>query len=233
MTESRDDGHGVAVDPALLQRYLLRELTDAESADVESRVAEDPGWAAALASEAQLELMILDAAADVAARERASRPVEAEPAAAPWWERLLAALRGPGGFALVAVAAALLIVVAPERGASPSAVTWTVDPVLGEVAQRSSAPTEASIPTFSPGSQISVTLRPSTRWTPGATPRVELAVDGAALATEGRVDVAREGAVSVRLVVGEDLPPLAPGEHHLSIRVDGAPLDVAFRVRVP
>jgi hypothetical protein len=80
MTESRGDVQGVAVDPSLLQRYLLRELTDAESADVESRVAADPGWAAALASEAQMELMILDAAADVAAREREARPAVAAPA---------------------------------------------------------------------------------------------------------------------------------------------------------
>jgi hypothetical protein len=233
MTESQGDARGVAVDPALLQRYLLRELTDAESAEVESRVAEDPGWAAALASEAQLELLILDAAADVAARERAARPADVAPPESPWWERALAALRGPAGFALAAVAAAWLVVVLPDRGASPAAVTWTVDPVLGEVAQRSSTPDAAPVPTFSEGSQIAVTLRPSTRPKAGVAPRIDLAVDGVAVASAGRVEVAPEGAVSVRLVVGRDLPPLAPGEHRLSIQIQGEPHEVVFRVRGP
>lgn len=217
------------VDLELIDRYLLREASPAEVAEVEGLVATDPSWAAAVRRQAEVELALMGAVDELVARA-----VPAEAAPRGWWARLLHAIAGPGGVALVVVTAAALLF-APIRVApdgAPGDVRWTVDPVLGEVADRSEGAAAGLPPVFGAGSLMSVTLRPASRLPRGAAPAVEVLLDDAPLGG-AKIEVAPEGAVSVKLTFGDGVPAPAPGPHTLTIWIGGAPHAVPFVFRAP
>ena len=204
------------VDHELLQLYVLGQLDDARSAEVERRVAEDPAWAEALQAEATLEVAmfeVVDAAPAVAVEAPAVAPT-------PWWVDLWRRLRAPVvGLAMVAGAALLVVRLGPDA-AAPS---YQLEVHSGEAKVRSSAP--AGTPTYTRGSSLSLVLRPATRVV-GA-PQVQVRLDGAPL--DGvHIEALDGGTVEIGGVFGEDLREPGAGEHHVEISVGGQAFDHAF-----
>lgn len=193
------------VDPDLVARFVLRETTDAEAAEVSRLVKEDPAWAAELKLQAQLDLHVF--AGFDALRGQAPTP------APRGWLAWLPALLTKGR------------VVVPALTFAAGALLWlqvqpTVDYALelhgGESAIRADA---APTGRYTQGSSLDLVLRASEPTQ--ARPEVTVAIDGA-LVPGARVERVDGGTIRVSGTFGAELPALQPGPHTLTVTVDGA-----------
>jgi anti-sigma factor RsiW len=206
------------VDRELLQLYVLGELDDARSAEVERLVAADPAWAEALQAEATLEVALFDV---VDAAPEAAPAVEA---GAPWWLSMWRRLRAPAVGLTLALGAALVVV---QVSGEPELPAYSMEVQSGEAQLRSAAPT-ADAPTYTRGSSLSLVLRPATRVL-GA-PQVRVELDGAPLRGV-RVEHLEGGAVEIRGVFGEDLQEPAVGAHRVKVLIGTQDFEHAFTWR--
>lgn len=204
------------VDRDLLQLYVLGELDDARSAEVEQKVAEDPAWAEALQAEATLEVGLFEVMDEVPAA------VVAPAAPTPWWLKLWRQLRAPALGLTLAAGAALLMF----RGEDPLPA-YQLEVRSGEAVVRSAAATPTTA-TYTRGSSLALVLRPETRVI-GA-PQVQVLIDGAPLRGV-RLEHLDGGAVEIGGVFGEDLQEPAVGEHTLTVRIGEQVFEHSFAWR--
>lgn len=187
------------VDSDLVARFVLREVTEAEAAEVKRLVAEDPAWARELREQALL---------DVHLHEAFEQRKEARPVASPtpWWARLRR--WWPVVVPTLALAAALLWVGEP-------APTYELEVHGGESTLRAtSAPTLR----YTRGSSLDLVLRAAAPTT--VLPEVVVLLDGAPL--EGlEVRQVEGGSVELQGVFGEEIAEPSPGPHLLVVRVAG------------
>lgn len=207
------------VDRELLQLYVLGELDDARSAEVERLVEAEPAWAEALQAEATLEVSLFDVV-DAAPAEVAP----AVEAGVPWWLSMWRRLRAPVVGLTLALGAALVVV---QVSGDPELPAYSMEVQSGEAQLRSAAPV-AEAPTYTRGSSLSLVLRPATRVI--GSPQVRVELDGAPL--QGvRVEHLEGGAVEIRGVFGEDLQEPAVGAHRVKVLIGAQDFEHAFTWR--
>jgi anti-sigma factor RsiW len=190
------------VDPDLVARFVLRETTDAEHAEVKRLVAEDPAWADELRQQALLDVQL----------HEAFDALRAAPVALPGPSLLqrLRALLLPVVPVLAMAGAALWLLSTDPQG------TYSLEVHGGESSLRS-APSAGH--RYTRGSALDLVLRAEV---PTATePAVTLLLDGAPL-PGAEVRYAKGGSILIRGVFGDTLPELEPGPHRLVVEVAGA-----------
>ena len=189
------------VDPDLVARFVLRETTDAEAAEVSRLVKEDPAWAAELKLQAQLDLHVF--AGFDALRDRTPAPAPRGWFAwLPDWRIVVPALTFAAG-------ALLWLQVQPT-------VDYALELHGGESAIRADA---APTGMYTHGSSLDLVLRASEPTQ--ARPEVTVAIDGAPV-SGARVERIDGGTIRVSGTFGAELPALQPGPHTLTVTVDGA-----------
>jgi hypothetical protein len=214
------------VDRDQIALYLLDELNDTATADVERLVADDANWAAALQEEAQMDMAIYAVVDEALAQEAAVAGVQTSPQAATgearqgqaWWRRwLVPAALGP------MLAAWLLVVGLP--GSPEQMPSYELEMVSrGEMMTRGEADPKAGPAVFTDGSGLKLVLRPKKAY--GAKPQVRVSIDGDVVDVDLRIT--GSGAVRIQGVFGDDLPSLSVGDHQLEVRIaaPGEDLDV-------
>lgn len=219
------------VNPSQLELYILGELDDAASAEVERLVAEDPAWAAALQAEAQLEMAVFEVA-DAAPSPVAESVAAAVKAPSPsFGERLWRTLFGPAGLGLAVAAMAAALVVFSGPTSTVDLPPYQLEINAGEAVVRSAPkPGPQGVPTYTRGSTLSMVVRPQTRVI--ASPQVDVLLDGAPLVGV-KLDHLDGGTVEISGVFSEDLVEPTPGEHRLLVRVGGQELAQTFVWKQP
>lgn len=217
------------VNRSQLELYILGELDDAASAEVERLVAVDPAWAAALQAEAQLEMAVFEVAD--AAPSPVAESVAAKAPSPTLGERLWRTLFGPAGLGLAVAAMAAMFVVFSGPASQVDLPPYQLEMNGGEAAVRSAPkPGPQGVPTYTRGSTLSMVVRPQTRVI--ASPQVDVLLDGAPL-TGVKLDHLDGGTVEISGVFSEDLVEPTPGEHRLLVRVGGQELAQTFVWKLP
>jgi hypothetical protein len=211
------------VDRDTLALYLLEELDDRATAEVERLVSEDPEWAAALQEEAQFELAMFEVA-DAAAARRMPVVVPAEPEAPVSW---LATLRQWFLPAVPVLALAALLVVGLPSSTPAPLPGYTLELVHGgEAMVRGAELPSSDLPIYTHGSAMELRLVPATAY--GGRLSVVVTVDGAPVSVTP--EITEKGTVRIYGVFGDDLPAQTPGPHRVEVRLtpQGAEADAVL-----
>ena len=203
------------VDADLVARFVLRETTDAEAAEVTRLVAEDPAWKAELQAQALLDVHMHEAFDALRAEKPATAPARPSRVAS-WfsgWRLALPTLA-------LAMAAVLWLRPGPTVG-------YEVELHGGESVVRAAGRPADGPHRFTRGSSLDLVLRAQA--TTDAFPEVTVTLDGAPLAGV-QVEHVPGGSIHLTGVFGEGLAEPAPGAHTLNVRVgDQTPdLDITW-----
>ena len=204
------------VDRDLLGLYLLGELGDRASEEVEHLVAEDAAWAAALQEEAQLEMQLFEVAEAAGQREEAVEPVPSQPQVPGWMMTARRWWFGLGG-ALAATLALLLII--PDIPPPEPLPGYSLElRSTGEATLRGGDEPDAvpaELPRFVEGSVLEFAFVPDVAVEGDL--EVQLFLDGQL--TSVAPELTPKGVVRFSGVFGEDLPILSDGKHTLRVLV--------------
>lgn len=196
------------VDADLVARFVLRETTDAEAAEVTRLVAEDPAWKAELQAQALLDVHMHEAFDALRADSRAERP-----AAAPARQSSLASWFSGWRLALPTLALAMAAVLWLRPGPT---VGYEVELHGGESVVRAAGRPEDGPRRFTHGSSLDLVLRAQA--TTDAFPDVTVSLDGAPLAGV-QIERVPGGSIHLTGVFGEGLAEPSRGAHKLTVRV--------------
>lgn len=192
------------VDADLVARFVLRETTDAEAAEVTRLVAEDPAWKAELQAQALLDVHMHEAFDALRAEV---------PGAAPARQSSLASWFSSWRLALPTLALAMAAVLWLRPGPS---VGYEVELHGGESVVRAAGRPADGPRRFTHGSSLDLVLRAQA--TTDAFPEVTVTLDGAPLAGV-QIEHVPGGSIHLTGVFGEGLAEPRPGAHKLTVRV--------------
>lgn len=208
------------VDADLVARFVLRETTDAEAAEVTRLVAEDPAWKAELQAQALLDLHMHEAF-DALRAER--------PATAPARQSSLASWFSGWRLALPTLALAMAAVLWLRPGPT---VGYEVELHGGESVVRAAGRPAEGPRRFTHGSSLDLVLRAQA--TTDTFPEVAVTLDGAPLAGV-QIEHVPGGSIRLTGVFGEGLAEPSPGAHTLAVRVgdQAHDLDITWAPAAP